>query len=363
MLVAEASRQLRICNACRYCEGFCAVFPALERRSVLDGGDISQLANLCHDCRACFDACMYAPPHEFAINVPVALSAVRVRDYGDHVWPRRVPWALRGWRGVLLGLLASTATVVVTALLHSGWSGLFRQRHTAASPYDLIPYPALLVFVLVPTVFAVTVMTLAARGYWRAIGPVPVTGSVVMRAVGDAASLRYLRGGGAECHYPDDTRPSGGRRRMHHLVAYGFGLCVVSTISAGFMQDLLGIDPPYSWTSPPVLTGTVGGSALAIGCGGMLWFKTRSSPVTSFARMTVKDYGLAVALLFLSVSGLATLILRSTPAFGVAFLVHLAAIGVTFAATPYSKLVHIGYRFLSLVHDRAERAPAETRAD
>jgi citrate/tricarballylate utilization protein len=29
---SEVSRQLQICNACRYCEGFCAVFPAMTRR-------------------------------------------------------------------------------------------------------------------------------------------------------------------------------------------------------------------------------------------------------------------------------------------------------------------------------------------
>ena len=29
---AEVARQLQICNACRYCEGFCAVFPAMTRR-------------------------------------------------------------------------------------------------------------------------------------------------------------------------------------------------------------------------------------------------------------------------------------------------------------------------------------------
>ena len=31
-LVEEAQRVLAICNACRYCEGYCAVFPALQRR-------------------------------------------------------------------------------------------------------------------------------------------------------------------------------------------------------------------------------------------------------------------------------------------------------------------------------------------
>ncbi|MEI7538385.1 MAG: tricarballylate utilization protein TcuB, partial [Comamonadaceae bacterium] len=29
---AEVARQMQICNACRYCEGFCAVFPAMTRR-------------------------------------------------------------------------------------------------------------------------------------------------------------------------------------------------------------------------------------------------------------------------------------------------------------------------------------------
>ena len=33
-LVQEGERMLRLCNACRYCSGFCAVFPAMERRTV-----------------------------------------------------------------------------------------------------------------------------------------------------------------------------------------------------------------------------------------------------------------------------------------------------------------------------------------
>ena len=28
----DASRAMQVCNACRYCEGFCAVFPAMELR-------------------------------------------------------------------------------------------------------------------------------------------------------------------------------------------------------------------------------------------------------------------------------------------------------------------------------------------
>ena len=32
MLIKDGERQMTICNACRYCEGYCAVFPAMELR-------------------------------------------------------------------------------------------------------------------------------------------------------------------------------------------------------------------------------------------------------------------------------------------------------------------------------------------
>ena len=53
-LIQEARRQLEICNACRYCEGFCAVFPAMMRNKMFADGDISHMANLCHNCRGCY---------------------------------------------------------------------------------------------------------------------------------------------------------------------------------------------------------------------------------------------------------------------------------------------------------------------
>ena len=46
----ETRRIMQICNACRYCEGFCAVFPAMERRRTFTEGDTAYLANLCHNC-------------------------------------------------------------------------------------------------------------------------------------------------------------------------------------------------------------------------------------------------------------------------------------------------------------------------
>src|SRR5574343_501877 len=71
---AEVARVLQICNACRYCEGFCAVFPAMTRRLEFAKADVHYLPNLCHNCGACLHACQYAPPHEFNLNVPKAMA-------------------------------------------------------------------------------------------------------------------------------------------------------------------------------------------------------------------------------------------------------------------------------------------------
>ena len=86
-LFEEANRQLVICNACRYCEGLCPVFRAIETRRDFEKGDVFYLANLCHDCRACYYACMFTPPHEFAINIPQVLSEARVESYRQWSWP------------------------------------------------------------------------------------------------------------------------------------------------------------------------------------------------------------------------------------------------------------------------------------
>ncbi|STB58185.1 citrate utilisation protein B [Citrobacter freundii] len=63
---AEVERVMQVCNACRYCEGFCAVFPAMTQRLEFGKADINYLANLCHNCGACLHACQYAPP----MNLP-----------------------------------------------------------------------------------------------------------------------------------------------------------------------------------------------------------------------------------------------------------------------------------------------------
>ena len=69
---------MTVCNACRYCEQYCPVFPAMEQRADVRSADLIYLANLCHNCGECLYACQYAPPHEFGINVPRTLAEIRL---------------------------------------------------------------------------------------------------------------------------------------------------------------------------------------------------------------------------------------------------------------------------------------------
>jgi citrate/tricarballylate utilization protein len=363
LLAGEATRQLDICNACRYCEGLCAVFPALARRTVLSAGDVSQLANLCHDCRACYDACMYTAPHEFGLNVPAVLTEVRLEDSQRYVWPARVPGLLRGWTGLFAGAVASAALLAGIAAAHAGWSGLVAAHEGAASPYQLIPDGVLIALMLAAIGYALLIGVLAARSYWAATSPghVPVRPADVLRATWYALTLRYLRGGGAGCYYPEDDQPSPARRHLHLLTVAGFGLCVVSTVAAAVLQHVLGEPPPYAWLSAPVISGTIGGLGLLAGCTGLLLLKARSSPVTSIAQMTVKDYGLLTALTFLALSGLAVLLTRDTAAFGIILLIHLAAVILSFASAPYSKFGHVVFRLAALIRDQAEQLHAGPR--
>ena len=86
-LIKDGERQMMICNACRYCEGYCAVFPAMEQRRMFTKADLVYLANLCFDCRDCYYACQYAPPHEFGVNIPKLMAELRTETYREYSWP------------------------------------------------------------------------------------------------------------------------------------------------------------------------------------------------------------------------------------------------------------------------------------
>src|SRR6187549_85775 len=115
----NGARTLTVCNACRYCEQYCPVFPAMEQRETFARVDLSYLANLCHNCGECLYACQYAPPHEFGINVPRTLAEIRLASYESYAWPRPLAAAFRRHSVMTATLLVAlfTGLMLVVARL------------------------------------------------------------------------------------------------------------------------------------------------------------------------------------------------------------------------------------------------------
>lgn len=355
----EAARVLAICNACRYCEGFCAVFPALELRRTFSAGDLTYLANLCHDCRGCYYACPYAPPHEFAVNVPLALSELRTEAYVETAWPRVLAGSFRR-NGLAVGVATAVgvALVLLLVLFLQEPSQVVATHVGEGAFYAVIPYGLMVLPALAIGAYALTALVVTGVRFWRGMGG---TGSsrldaaAVLRAVGDAARLRYLEGGGHGCNYPDE-RFSSARKWLHHLVLYGFLLDLAATTVAAIYHHFLQWDAPYPFWSLPVVLGTVGGVGLLVGAAGLLWLKRRSNSQLADQRGLSMDVGFLWLLFLTSLSGLALLAFRETVLMGVLLAVHLGIVAGLFLTLPYGKFVHVVHRSAALVRYAMERS-------
>lgn len=355
-VIEEAGRQLSICNACRYCEGYCPVFRAIETRRDFQRGDVFYLANLCHDCRACFYACMYTPPHEFAINIPQILAESRIESYRRWNWPTVLGRAFKN-RNVTTYLAAAVAAIVcVLAFIFIPSGNLFAAHRGPGAFYETVPYLAMVAGALVLFIYGIAIWLRGGAQFWTETSAgLPVTGGrkALAAAVGATLGLRYLKGGGPGCFYPDE-RPSAVRRFYHSLTFWGFLSDFVATLLAAVYQDVFHWLPPYDLTSAPVIFGSVGGVALIIGTGGLLLVKLRSDREPAGGGASGMDYIFLVTLGLTALTGMLTLILRSTAAMGSVLVLHLGCIAALFATAPYGKFVHAVYRTLAIIRYEME---------
>ena len=358
-LVEEAQRVLAICNACRYCEGYCAVFPALERRLEFTENDVHYLANLCHNCGACLYSCQYAPPHEFHLNFPRVLAEVRVQTYRQYAWPAFLGQAFER-NGTVVSVLTAKCIALVllfTALLTDPVKLFTAYSDAQGSFYAVLPHNALVAVFGVVSVFVVIAFAMGFARFWPDSGE-EVFEFVKPRSLGqalhDAFTLKYLGGGGDGCTYPTD-RPSFSRRTFHHFTFYGFLLCFAATSVATLYHYVFHWPAPYPFTSLPVVLGTLGGIGLIIGPAGLLWLKGRSDPALGDPKQRGMDVSFLLLLFLVSLTGLLLLYLRESRAMGVLLAVHLGTVLALFLSMPYGKFAHALYRFAALVRFHIER--------
>jgi citrate/tricarballylate utilization protein len=362
-LIQDGARQMTICNACRYCEGYCAVFPAMEQRRIFSRADLVYLANLCFDCRDCYYACQYAPPHEFAVNVPKLMSELRADTYREYSWPGILSGLFkRNLLATSLITLGALITITLLVLVSVGRETLFATHLGEGAFYRVAPYAAMVIPPLAIFIYGIAVLLAGALRFWHETQESVremVDFNALWQATKDAFGLTYMKGGGAGCNYPDAAFTNS-RRWFHHLVFYGFLLDFASTSVAAFYDHFLGWQAPYPYLSLPVVFGTVGGIMLIIGTSGLLYLKWQSDRDPSAEGTLKMDVAFLLLLFLTSLTGLLLLTLRETAVMGTLLVVHLALVAGLFITMPYGKFAHVVYRYAALVRYGIEQRRVES---
>lgn len=358
----EADRLMTVCNSCRYCEGLCAVFPAMEMRRSFSDGDLNYLANLCHNCTACYHDCQFSPPHEFDVNVPKVLAQLRGQSYEAYAWPR--PFSRLFKRNGLAVSLIAALSVAVFILGFTLWHDpkvLFSAHSGRGAFYALMPHNSMALLFGATFLYAIVALAMGVRNFWKDINEPAATlaePASLWQAIKDACTLRYLDGGGIGC-MEEDEKPTDRRRLYHHFTFYGFLLCFAATSLATFYHYLLSIEAPYPWYDFPVLLGTCGGIGLLIGPAGLLATKWKRDPAVVDRVRFGMDVAFLVMLLLTSLTGLLLLVLRATPVMSLLLALHLGVVFSLFVTLPYGKFVHGIYRFTALVRYAREKRALE----
>src|ERR1700675_3570263 len=316
-ILEEADHLMTVCNSCRYCEGLCAVFPAMEMRRSFSDGDLNYFANLCHGCGGCYTDCQFSPPHEFNVNVPKTLAIARAESYAAYAWPH-VFSGVFARNGLAISMIAalSVAAFIFGFAAFNDHEVLFGIHTGPGAFYALMPHNAMAVLFTAAFFYAIAALAMGVRAFWRAIGEpigMRVEPKSLWQGMKDTAQLRYLDGGGVGC-VNEDERAGDSRKIYHHLTFYGFLLCFAATSVATLYHYRLAREAPYPWWDLPVVLGTLGGLGLLIGPAGLLAEKFKRDPVLVDQARTGMDVAFIAMLFLTSFTGIALLLCRDTPA-------------------------------------------------
>jgi citrate/tricarballylate utilization protein len=297
------------------------------------------------------------------LNLPKALGELRLETYQEFGWPRALTGLFR--RNALSVSLITAASVAFILLLVLGFKGssvLFGSYTGENAFYRVMSYPSMVLPISALGIFLIISFLKGFINLWRETGGTLsefVNPRGHIQAIWDTVRLRYLDGGGQGCNYPDE-RFSMVRRWLHHAVFYGFMACLASTTIAAFYEHFLHRAAPYPFWSWPVVLGTLGGVALLIGTGGLLYLKGQMDRVPTAPQAFSMDLVFLVLLFLTSLTGLLLLILRETSAMGILLVVHVGIVVGLFITMPYGKFIHAIYRYAALLKNAIEQSREET---
>ena len=345
--IIEARRQIEICNACRYCEGYCSVFPAITKKVSFSDGDLTQLANLCHNCRGCYYACQYTDPHEFALNVPKVLAEVRNESWKSHAWPQSFANLFENF-----GLFISVTLVISISFLF--WLATSFRPASGIGFYSIVSHSVMVAVFSPSFVLPLATLVISIRRYWKSINGCKVKIQDIIQAIREISYLKDLSGGHGEgCNYETDDQYSNKRRVFHQATVYGFLLCFLSTCAGTIMHYLFGLEAPYPLFSIPKLLGIPGGLSLCIGTAGLFWLKLNADKNLDDMRVWGGETAFIVLLFVVSATGLVLYFASGSNSVSILLPIHLGSVLTFFLVTPYSKMIHGIYRIIALIQNSA----------
>ena len=333
----EARRQLSICNACRYCEGYCAVWDEIENMNVFTNSNVQHLSNLCHDCRECFTVCPYTDPHEFSLNIPKLFSIVRYDSYNDHIKPSFMKKAFRNQSPLWISVIG--VTLLLSFILEFiNTSGNLFAPISISNMGAIIPDIEFKFFSFVLYAYLLIMWSYEGYFYYRSISPEKTRKQKrgLAIAIYDALSHKFFKGGGAGCNYPEE------KNRSYRLIFHPM-------IFFGFIIDLIAILFYSNFNVIITIIYTLGSLLMVIGSGGLLvgnFISKKKAP-----SLNSGEFGnqFIIALLITGVTGFMLPVVSRTILFIVIFGIHIAFIASILILAPYSKFLHPVFRFISLL--------------
>ena len=317
----------------------------MHREPSLAEADLTQLANLCVNCRGCYYACQYTAPHEFDVNLPKALAEVRRESWEEFAWPQPLAKAFHTKAyGLVLALILGTAVLFSLAKYLGNLAG--------SGFYEVLSHTVMVSLFLPAFLFPALSLTISLRRYWKKVGGEKVKLSHLKSAFADAAKMKDLAAGhGQGCNFEDEDRFSHARRHAHHAIMYGFLLCLASTTSGTILHYIFNQSAPYGFLSIPKLFGVPGGILLTLGCAMMISLKLKSDRALGDSQAWNSDITFTALLGFVALSGLVLWIFGKTPIVSYLLILHLGSVLAFFIVTPFSKMAHGFYRLAAMIRD------------
>ena len=352
---------LKKCYQCATCSVVCPIspetnpFPRKEMIKASWGLKDKLLTNadiwLCHNCGDCNTYC----PRE--ARPGDALAAIRAYAVTDYTGPKALSKLVTD-KSKLPILIAIPAILFLAVGFLTNAGGLNWLNFSPAPGHEIWGHSYfsnyLVDIIMIPTFFfAVGVF---AMGLKRFLGDMHANALAEGRVnqekidpVGFVQSLVKIVPTIFKHDKFNECTTNRERSTSHMMVLFSFiGLFIVT--NAFFIAEwVLHIEGPYSQINPVKWLGNIAGIALIVG--GLLLLKSRLAKTDG--KSSYWDWYLIGLVLTLGITGMGTQLLRLAGFYdtmAIVYFLHLIAIWILFAFTPFSKLAHLVYRTVAMAY-------------